>query len=507
MVENSLNEKKIKYAFKKVKEDIFLLSKDVYKIKDNVENIAINSNSVNSGTVNPIRFEKFIKAVENEIKTLKTSFNTLEKNQSMNLNNDKIPLFVNDFERNQDLIVGRLSEFADVIENIKNKINKIPHLNNIISKAEFEKFVTTFDEQIWSINNSMEINEGEVKSLGFAFEKLSDIVDDLKNNFENNNSNTTNNINSSNNRIKNKSTKDICSSTKVVIEKKLNLINKELENTKKEEKSNLETLNKRIESLSKDFNKKYKTLINNDNNNNSDSNVKNDAFDFNVIENDLDDFKKTFEDQVTNFENQQKSNEENIESLKQDVEILKVNINTIDTDNQKEISKIKEDINSLKKKSKNKVSQTQLKDNQLNEIMEGLSEKGTLELSNLKLEFTDEIAKIYDKFFAEILDLKSDFQETKKMFSEDIINMIDKNQKKSNKGNNVESISDESLKLNENNEVIIEPQEEKTSRLKKIARWLFIDEEEEEQQQSEIDEIQSIKEEANQQENITKNKK
>ncbi len=115
--------------------------------------------------------------------------------------------------------------------------------------------------------------------------------------------------------------------------------------------------------------------------------------------------------------------------------------------------------------SKQSVSQDQKIENTFNEFSEIMNEKIQIEMNSLRLEFTEEIAKLYDKCFNEILSLKAqlDKQETKQK----------------------QTASARSPKAKKKDEAIVEEKAKKESKMKKISKFLFVDEDE--------DELKSIK--------------
>ena len=106
------------------------------------------------------------------------------------------------------------------------------------------------------------------------------------------------------------------------------------------------------------------------------------------------------------------------------------------------------------------------------DFSEIINEKIDIELNALRLEFTEEIAKVYDRVFTEILDLKGE---------------LDKNDKPTKKTSKKVVKKIPTKKVVENKE---EPEEElyqsisestenkRPGKLKKVMNWLFVDEEE-----------------------------
>lgn len=117
------------------------------------------------------------------------------------------------------------------------------------------------------------------------------------------------------------------------------------------------------------------------------------------------------------------------------------------------------DLKAKLNKTQNSTANTKLDVNILNEkfteLQELLSEKVDLELGSLRLEFTEELAKVYDRIYTEV-ESKSQTQKPS----------LDK-QKKIKKSKN-------SNKLNEGAYTIGEE-----GKFKKAMKWLFIDEENE----------------------------
>jgi hypothetical protein len=122
-------------------------------------------------------------------------------------------------------------------------------------------------------------------------------------------------------------------------------------------------------------------------------------------------------------------------------------------------TKIKE----LEEKISNLAIQKGVSEVALQEVSELLSEKIQLEINSLKMEFTSEMAKLYDSCFNEILELKS---------------QIDKQ--------STTNSSKKKTKNEENSEELYQPVK-KEGKLKKLSKLLFVDEEE--------DDLASIKKE------------
>lgn len=134
-------------------------------------------------------------------------------------------------------------------------------------------------------------------------------------------------------------------------------------------------------------------------------------------------------------------------------------------------------------------------ENSLGEFSEILNDRVTLEINSLKSEFTEEVAKLYDKFFNEIVEFKSELNNIKKNFKPE-------EKKKEKKGENKKKIKSKvNVKEEEKKEdkslyesEFKEENGKKESKLKKVAKWLFVDEDEE-------NEIDSIKDEVKKSDN------
>jgi len=74
---------------------------------------------------------------------------------------------------------------------------------------------------------------------------------------------------------------------------------------------------------------------------------------------------------------------------------------------QTELAKLSTEFNKLNKNTK-KSFETEKIQNNLNEIAEMLNEKMTIEINTLRLEFTQEMAKLYDRFYNEIISVKQE---------------------------------------------------------------------------------------------------
>ncbi len=128
-------------------------------------------------------------------------------------------------------------------------------------------------------------------------------------------------------------------------------------------------------------------------------------------------------------------------------------------------------------------------DPKISEISEMLSEKISFEISSLKLDFTTEIAKLYDKFFAELIDMKKNIRQIEKReidYVKPIQESIKEPIKKETKKNKIQIQEEEDIHIKAQNFSQTEAKETKTSkkkgnRLKNVLNWLFIDEEEQEE--------------------------
>ena len=159
-----------------------------------------------------------------------------------------------------------------------------------------------------------------------------------------------------------------------------------------------------------------------------------------------------------------------------------------------DVDKFKLEILDVGASSKNKNEKNDNLNQNLEEFAEMINEKVTLEVNSLKMEFTEEISKVYDRCFNEILEFKSELQKLQERKDE----KLEKKSKK--KSNNIEKISKSKPKYNSKKkekiisedlnvptgieqvslyESPIQENEKKPNKLKKIAKWLFVDEEEE----------------------------
>ncbi len=135
----------------------------------------------------------------------------------------------------------------------------------------------------------------------------------------------------------------------------------------------------------------------------------------------------------------------------------------------KEIDDLKKKLNSIENKPQPISSSSSSNPNieeVLNEFSELVNEKMTIEINSLRLEFTEEIAKLYDKCFNEIVELKAQLNKKEKEI---------KKEPKVSKEKVSKSLPSDSIET------------KKESKLKKISKFLFVDEDE--------DEINSIKDE------------
>lgn len=133
----------------------------------------------------------------------------------------------------------------------------------------------------------------------------------------------------------------------------------------------------------------------------------------------------------------------------------------------------------------------ELIDERFEELSEILNEKISLETASIKLEFTEEIAKIYDKVFNEILDLKNDMNKIeKKSNKKESKKEEDVKKEVTKKSTKKESKKEEQKKIKKEEKIDEElyPTRDE-GKLKKIAKWLFVDEEEEDEMNNIKDQI------------------
>lgn len=74
---------------------------------------------------------------------------------------------------------------------------------------------------------------------------------------------------------------------------------------------------------------------------------------------------------------------------------------------QSELARMASEINDVRKKNKKSVDTDEIKES-INEIAEMLNEKLNLELNSLRLEFTEELAKLYDRIPSKSVDSKEE---------------------------------------------------------------------------------------------------
>ncbi len=101
------------------------------------------------------------------------------------------------------------------------------------------------------------------------------------------------------------------------------------------------------------------------------------------------------------------------------------------------------------------------------EFSELLDEKVSMELNGLRMEMTEEIGKLYDTCFNEIVELKKELQSYKKATTNS-----SQNTKKATSASKTTSQSSSTKKKST-------PKKQKSSHLKKVANWFLEDDEEE----------------------------
>lgn len=105
---------------------------------------------------------------------------------------------------------------------------------------------------------------------------------------------------------------------------------------------------------------------------------------------------------------------------------------------------------------------------EVSEISELFQESLNEQTNSLKLDLTNEISKVYDTFYNEILDLKKEINKSNS-------NIVKTSSNKKTKLNKNNSLSHKSDKVNEKENY----NEKSESKVKKAIKWLFVDEEEE----------------------------
>lgn len=140
------------------------------------------------------------------------------------------------------------------------------------------------------------------------------------------------------------------------------------------------------------------------------------------------------------------------------------------------LEKLNDDILSIKKELTTKGAPSadidQKVQNTFTNFSEIIDEKMNLEVNSLKIEFTEEIAKLYDRFFSEIVDFKN---ELNKIQNKPLIAQKQTKEVETKKSKKVENKVESKIeKKNED----LEEKPKKEGKLKKVAKWLFVDEEE-----------------------------
>ncbi len=155
-------------------------------------------------------------------------------------------------------------------------------------------------------------------------------------------------------------------------------------------------------------------------------------------------------------------------SLKELEDKIKHNENTL-----KATSKNIEKLNNLHDKNYQDIEQNYLSvssiEERFAEFTELINEKVDLEIGSLKLELTEEIARIYDKFYLKELEFEKAAKKTKA--------------KSATSSKTKKIISKEGP---ENIKTISSEEPKKEGKVKKVLKWLFVDEEEDD---SEINDV------------------
>ncbi len=227
---------------------------------------------------------------------------------------------------------------------------------------------------------------------------------------------------------------------------------------------------------------------------------------FSKVRKDMDSLKKEI---IYLKKNNLNSNLENFENKLSEFaeminEKISLEISSIKLELTNEILNLNSKIDEIKLNKKKSNGDLKIKEldkkveNSLIEFSEMIDEKLRIEMNSLRGEISGEIAKLYDKVFNEIITFKEDIEKLKsdsnkklKVEKKEISNKSSK--VKDNKKTKKEIISnDNDLNLETNEETLYESNSmkrnkgSKESKIKKIAKWLFVDENEE---------IENIKEE------------
>lgn len=139
-----------------------------------------------------------------------------------------------------------------------------------------------------------------------------------------------------------------------------------------------------------------------------------------------------------------------------------------------EIATISDRVESKQTQSGEGVSENALEIH-MREFNELINEKITLEINSMRLEFTEEIGKLYDRFYNEIIDIKTEMG---------IRPQTSARSPKPTKKNTItkKPLSKKTIAKEEEKTTIDTTQsknKEKPSKIKKAIKWLFVDEDEE----------------------------
>lgn len=120
---------------------------------------------------------------------------------------------------------------------------------------------------------------------------------------------------------------------------------------------------------------------------------------------------------------------------------------------------------------------------EISELSELLQEKISMEVSSLRLEITEEIAKIYDRCFDELLSLKGEINTLKQASKlpqepQTKFKKTKTTKKSPTKKEETKSVSPKVEEVVLNEQTLED--EKKEGKLKRLAKWLFVDEVEEE---------------------------
>lgn len=123
-------------------------------------------------------------------------------------------------------------------------------------------------------------------------------------------------------------------------------------------------------------------------------------------------------------------------------------------------------------------------ESKLSDLSEMISEKIDIEINALRLEFTEEIAKIYDRVFSEVIDLKHEMNKGKKKEVGSVKKSVKKNESKNDESLSENVVDEEEFYKSVTGKGGVK--NKKDGKLKKVMNWLFVEEEE-----KELDDIKS----------------